>query len=236
MRPLPVYFQEPFLSALGTMMFPEEPEKAEALVALRLSRSTDSGPGVLTTFEDDGGEWPPSMIRRHRRILGSNGLTEAEIGRAWDDGLSVGKVAEVLLAMIEHHPDRAAWAAAAKIVAASPGVRQTSPQTFLNKRRELASTVHLWTAWSLRDGKIDGREDFDAFIMESEFVLGRFENWTSTLRDERRAELGSPFRPYAGWNPPAEVRIQRPGPLTDAQMRSVPPVGRPRNPPKSDSE
>jgi hypothetical protein len=192
-RDLPVYIDEPVLSAFGTMLFPGDPDKAEAFVALRLVKAAETGPGILTEYRATGRDLEEQRRRRYDRAIGSpNRPSEKEVGDAASAGSHVGELVKVLWILAEHHRPRASVAMATKIVDQHlwSNQRGASRGSATLRLKRFAPVAHLWGALIYRknDLKLSSVTDLCWLSAYATFILGRLRAWRSHLEHYRGGE------------------------------------------------
>lgn len=183
-RPLPVYFRDRVYSCLGTMLFPDDPAKAESYVALRINWEPAEGEGShLSCFVDAGGEWTVEMSRRHAYVLGQNALSRDEIDAANMAGGHIGEVVKHLVNAISLGSPNASWNKAIAVVEAHPATSNVTRSSFNNRIPVFAPVLHLWGAYAIAREARGG----DAYVFSSEADLPRLGETSRTVLARLRA-------------------------------------------------
>lgn len=210
MRPLPIYFSEPFHSVFGTMLFPDDAERAERFVARLLAQ------GPVRNLECGLGDLDRSDRHSIMEAAAAADPTDQKIKDRRTQGQGVGEIVKVLWADVCSNPDQAGWKGAISFVEAEMGTVRGSHASFREHLKIFAPVVHLWGAWSIRDGfdvpanngPDDGRaiDELWRFVSEAELLRLALQEWLSTrpphIQRQDRTLSVTPFsigeRPWSG--------------------------------------
>lgn len=185
MRPLPIYFAEPFHSVFGTMLFPDDAGKAERFVARLLAQ------GPVRRLECSLGDLERTARHSIMEAAAAADPTDQNIEERRTQGQGVGEIVKVLWADICSDSNRAGWNGAISFVEAEMGTVTGSRALFRKHLKTFAPVVHLWGAWSIREGRFTMPASYDADDGTVIDDLWRFASEAELLRLELQKWLNS---------------------------------------------
>jgi hypothetical protein len=202
--PLPVYHGDVYGSMVGTMLFPNEPTKADTFAAQHLTK------GSLQAYLRAG-----HMLSGLRQIalfdaIG-RGIASHEIEMQELHGQRVGDVVKALWGLICSCPKIASWETAILMVengsVAAGG--QISRATLRAALSDMRRVLHLWGALALRDYQIladpnvgyDVLDDLIAFMTEAMTLLRHLCTWRDGRKKSDTLLADDAFGPWLGLEP-----------------------------------
>lgn len=201
---LPLDHLEPLAATLGIMLYPDEPQKAEAYAKWFLSRAiqkeiADGHKVAYETMRKFACAAPPCMHDVDLRLR---------------MGFAVGTLLKVAFAIWGTDERLVSWRNAQKIVANETGNScwKAGIKSLEAWRLKLMAVAHLWCAFALRGGRIvppgvtdfDGDLEFRYFLAEAECLRA----WGQSFVAPRKKAV--PLLPERMWRTPVDWETPQP--------------------------
>jgi hypothetical protein len=201
--PLPVYRGDVCGSLLGTMLFPNDPARADTCAAQLLR-------GPLQEYLRAGYKFSLTQVITFLDALGRE-ISSKEIETQKLHGNRAGEVVKILWALICSRPDVASWDSAIWVVEdtwTGEG-RRAGRATFRADLSEMRAVLHLWGALALRDYQLladpnagyDGLDDLAALMSEAMALRQQLCLWRDGRNKPDTLLAGDAFGPWTGWQP-----------------------------------
>jgi hypothetical protein len=189
---------DPFAMTLGTMLYPGlddgDRRKAKAYASQYLAEPVRRTRTAGFAVSDEA----------QARLHADCGEILGDLQSRWTQGVWTGDIFKAYYALCQSHKHFASFENAFRIMerctGRAPGVRSS----FNKAKSKFITVAHLWTAWSIRDGKFathpevgyDGHADFQAFLTEAEILR----DWGQNRRPPRAK--AQPPMPVDVWRVP----------------------------------
>jgi hypothetical protein len=235
---LPLDHPEPFAATLGVMLYPnideEDRRKARAFAAQWLAEP-------VRRLREIGIRLPQDKLEL---LVMDGGTLLTDVAQRWEGGLSTGELFKAFFILAKDRPELASWENAIKtyeMSAKRAGLSGTRTDLYQHRSRFL-SVAHLWTAWSIREGKLndhseleyDGWTEFQYFLAEAEMLREFGQTWRPSRAKAKPPLPPEVWRVPLDWKPPpGQPGRPKPGmipnlSLSDELMTGLKPAGRPR--------
>jgi hypothetical protein len=236
--PLPLYRRDVCGSLLGTMLFPNDPAKADTFAAKHLTN------GALQAYRRAGFAFSLTQELAFYDAVGRE-LSSSEIETKELHGQRAGEVVKTLWTLICSHPNLASWDRAISMVedeSFAAGI-QISRTTLRADLSEMRAVLHLWGALVLRNNQIladpnvdyQHLDDLAALMSEAMALLQQLCIWRDGRDMSDTLLAGDAFGPWREWQPhqprpgwPDTGRIYRTSFQPSVRLPVRRPAGRPR--------